>query len=529
MIFEKQIEKGMLKLLETNIGKIFFKNFDSKRPLIQLKMIELDPLLIKKIQEPCKEVQQIIFKKYPNLISELNKNKNKPFIVDNILTIKEIIENKDLLISKNIKFILNNEEQNLLLKESSGNVKLIENVSIESQKYIIQNNPEQIYLFEKNLDLNVAKEEIRNNPSLVKYFKLQNQNLQITAVESNPTSYLLIKNPTDLIKNNIMTIIESYNKRNENQVIYDVVSKSIIESSEIGFDVTNKNEVESLVKICEKYGYENIKEELSSSKEYNKILEQTLYKETYNKEFLLELVKQNGLLLKNINNESKMDIEICFEAIKNNSIAYNYIPNNIKEIYGRDIDTFYSNVDMELKKGRDIKYSNLNEMLNSNLDGLEIMKYSSDSLRNNSELVKKCIESNYKSYEFISETQKRDEKIIGKVLQKEGDMLRFIPYDLRNRRDICLSAIKENHTSFEYSEELKSKFKNVEKFKLDEISFERLDELSKRGKSLLKECNLTKEDVILPNLNSKYKTVDTSKDNNVNEKKEVKTSIHKQK
>lgn len=71
--------------------------------------------------------------------------------------------------------------------------------------------------------------------------------------------------------------------------------------------------------------------------------------------------------------KSKMDIGICFEAIKNDSMAFNFIPDNIKEIYGRNIDTFYSNVDMELKKGRDIKYSNLKEMLNSTLDGLEII------------------------------------------------------------------------------------------------------------------------------------------------------------
>jgi hypothetical protein len=522
MFLDKQIEKGMLKLLETNIGKIVFSKFNTKNPIVQLRMIELDPLLIKKIKEPCKEVQQVIFRKYPDLISELNKDKNKPFIVNNILTIKEIIENKDLLISKNIKFILKNEEQNLLLKENFENIKLIENVSMESQRNIIQNNPEQIYLFEKNLDLNVAKEEIRNNPSLIKYFKLQNQNLQITAVESNPTSYLLIKNPTDLIKNNIMTIIESHNKRNENQVIYDVVSKTMIESSEIGFDVTNKNEVESLYKICEKHGYENIKEELSSSKEYNKILEQTLYKETYNKEFLLEIVKQNGLLLKNINEESKMDIEICFEAIKNNSIAYNYIPNNIKEIYGRDIDTFYSNADMELKKGRDIKYSNLKEMLNSNLDGLEIMKHSSDSLRNNSELVKKCIESNYKSYEFISETQKRDEKIIGKILHKDGDMLRFVPYDLRNRRDICLSAVKENSSSFHYSEEFTGKYKSVEKFEKEEVSMESLLKLNDKNKELLKQSVISKEDNKLSSIKSNSKDIDNST------KEEVKTSNHKQ-
>jgi hypothetical protein len=106
-----------------------------------------------------------------------------------------------------------------------------------------------------------------------------------------------------------------------------------------------------------------------------------------------------------------------------------------------------------------------------------------------------------------------------------------IQLDNENNGEIKQITEKKQSPIFQKHNELKEVESESETFintDSNEISFEKLDELNEKNKSLLKECTLTKEDVTLPNLNSKYKTVDTSKDNDVNEKKEVKSSNHKQ-
>lgn len=61
-------------------------------------------------------------------------------VINKLLTTKEIIENKELLIENNIKFYLKKEEQSQLLEENIKNIRLIENVNLESQKETLLKN-----------------------------------------------------------------------------------------------------------------------------------------------------------------------------------------------------------------------------------------------------------------------------------------------------------------------------------------------------------------------------------------------------
>lgn len=81
---------------------------------------------------------------------------------------------------------------------------------------------------------------------------------------------------------------------------------------------------------------------------------------------------------------------------------------------------------------------------------------------------------------------------------------------------------KRKSNFWHYSEELKGKYKSVEKFEKEEISMESLVKLSERNKELIKESTMAKQDTKLSSINSNRK--DNKEDN-----KEVKTSTHKQK
>jgi hypothetical protein len=130
------------------------------------------------------------------------------------------------------------------------------------------------------------------------------------------------------------------------------------------------------------------------------------------------------------------------------------------------------------------------------------------------------------------------EEITIDSLKLNGQNKPLLKHSEINKNDMKLSV--DDLKVIEYKNNEKSKFELVESnSESNEISFEKLDELNEKNKSLLKECTLTKEDLKLPNLNSKYKTVDTSKDNsdkkevkpsnNNSNKKEVKSSTNKQK
>jgi hypothetical protein len=177
-------------------------------------------------------------------------------------------------------------------------------------------------------------------------------------------------------------------------------------------------------------------------------------------------------------------------------------------------------------------------------------EFASKELQNDREIVLLAVNQYGYLLEFASTELKNDREIVLSSVNQYGTSVRYASEELRNDLEIVLAAVKQDRYSLNYLDrDLKDKYGYIsDKFistveselkqlnntisnqsESNEISFEKLDELNEKNKSLLKECNLTKEDVTLPNLNSKYKNFDTSKDNNVNEKKEVKTSIHKQK
>jgi hypothetical protein len=187
---------------------------------------------------------------------------------------------------------------------------------------------------------------------------------------------------------------------------------------------------------------------------------------------------------------------------------------------------------------------------NGKLNVEEIKKLSVNEIK---EIIEEKIKINEilrKQKEELAKKIEKEKQEVEKLKLQIEEMKEFIKNNSINKNNIYqkeksfINPTEDKNNDFKELKDTEEKIKetniNSNQIESNEISFERLDELSKRGKSLLKECSLTKEDVMLPNLNSKYKTVDTSKDNenkfdnksnssNDNIKKEVKTSNHKQK
>jgi hypothetical protein len=210
--------------------------------------------------------------------------------------------------------------------------------------------------------------------------------------------------------------------------------------------------------------------------------------------------------------------------------------NNIKDILNpsTEIKRFYANGSNLYEKEEDrllVSYFEFSEQYLKLKNSEKVYKVNMELEKLNPDLEEK---SDYE-YKMLLETVKEELTVLKdkmdsseisydrlvesfELSKEEGNVIGFKNIEsLKNGNTQYLKEREEKEESLKIESKLKEKF-GIKEVNEDEISFEKLDKLNEKNKSLLKECNLTKEDVTLPNLNSKYKNIDTSK-------KEEKSSI----
>jgi hypothetical protein len=236
------------------------------------------------------------------------------------------------------------------------------------------------------------------------------------------------------------------------------------------------------------------------------------------REEALKELRKNGYSLRYVNRNLRGDFEVVMTAVKQDGYALEFASDEMRND---------KRIAMEVVKN----------------DGY-LLQLVGSKMRNDREVVMTAVKQSGVCIPYVSEELRNDKEIILEVVRNNSGFLQYASEELRNDLEVALVATKRfncdvmwvsdelrekyGKTSQEFISNAEKEFNKLNNTDSNEVSFEKLDKLNEKNKELLKECTLTKEDVSLPNINSKYKTVDTLKDNNVNEKKEVKTSNHKQ-
>jgi hypothetical protein len=150
---------------------------------------------------------------------------------------------------------------------------------------------------------------------------------------------------------------------------------------------------------------------------------QKRYKDDRN--FILEFIKKDGLLLRYAMKDIQNDFEIVFMAISQNSRSYEFASERLK------------NTDKIIRKALDCPRNN-------------VLEFSMDFLRDNEEIVMKSVMHCGNTLRFASERLKNNFNVVMTAVQQNGFALKYAPRNIRFNFDICQAALKQNKNAAKY-------------------------------------------------------------------------------
>lgn len=181
------------------------------------------------------------------------------------------------------------------------------------------------------------------------------------------------------------------------------------------------------------------------------------------KNFILQVVKINGLLLQYVNEKLKDDEDVVFAAVKDNRLAFCYASErlrNNKELallaLKNDGQPLY-HIGNLLKNDRDVVNQAL-ENFGASIENIGL------DLRDDKEIVLKAVEKYYYNLKYASERLKDDKDIVMAAIKSNFEALEFASDALRNDEDIAIHMIHHDnelkicyncHKRY-YNEELKN-------------------------------------------------------------------------
>jgi hypothetical protein len=80
-----------------------------------------------------------------------------------------------------------------------------------------------------------------------------------------------------------------------------------------------------------------------------------------------------------------------------------------------------------------------------------IFKYIADELKNNRDIVLEAVKKNGEALKFTSKELKHDREIVLKAVQENGEALKFASKELKNDREIVLKAVQENGEALKFT------------------------------------------------------------------------------
>lgn len=144
-----------------------------------------------------------------------------------------------------------------------------------------------------------------------------------------------------------------------------------------------------------------------------------------NREFTLEAVKQNGIILKDLLKSFMNDEEIVLEAIKQDSLSLNYVS-----------DYFLNN--------RNFIFKLIDNNINYKVKPASILHYLPYNIKYDREIVLKLIKSGSDSLFAVAQDLCNDREFVLEVVKYDGDSFMFASKMIRADRQIILESIKTN-------------------------------------------------------------------------------------
>lgn len=407
---------------------------------LQMETIKNNYHTFKLFKNPCDKAVDYMLKNHPREARVTNHSTDEGFYTEQ--------EQKDMLYT-------------------NGTIQLIRNLNQKALKEVALNDS---LLFKNNstyFTKETQMEIIKEKPEYIQYVDSPSFELQKAAVLRNPNVYNTIKNKDERITHNINAYIESFNKRNEDKIFYSPEQDTLFNSKGTDFKVESFRELDVLNQITDDFDYDR-EEVFNDFKESEKIDRQILFKHFNDRSEILGVSKRNGALYELFSEDMKNDIEIAYEAVRDNSLSFNKVPEELKSLYGYNPKEFCEKAKTEVLN-REIKYVNIHnviEGINSNtINPVEALKYGSDLIRNSETVVKECIKKDPTSYEFASPKLKNEGTIFSKVLQQDGSLLRLLPENKRSNREVVMTAVNQNKDSFMYAHSnILKQYENVNDF-----------------------------------------------------------------
>ena len=173
-------------------------------------------------------------------------------------------------------------------------------------------------------------------------------------------------------------------------------------------------------------------------------------------DFIFEVLKTDGNLLKCVKDEFKNDKELVLVAVNNDGYAVEYASENLKK--DREIVLTAVGRNGFVLEGLSNDWKDDKEIVLTAVEKTGVaLCYASDRLKNDKEIVLTAVKGTALALEDASEELKDDKEIILVAVKQHSETLKFASDRLRNDKDVVLTAVKYGASAFKYaSNELKN-------------------------------------------------------------------------
>ena len=303
-------------------------------------------------------------------------------------------------------------------------------IKLESY-YMIVNNNENIYTNLYDIyEVKYRKNIVLNNELNIIILPYTYE--EVNKIKNYKPSYILIhwfvdNFPNDILKNDKLFALMTLNSHSMN---YKLLSDSLKEDPQIIKNAVFSNGVPNYE--CLAYIPKKCKED---------------------KKFIEFFINCNGKNIKFASPELKKDLELTHLALNNNIFAIEFID-----------QAYRDNEELMLK------------ILNKNIICFE---YISERLRYDKKIIMKCLNQllinlNFNQIlQFTSDTNRNDKEIVLPLISINGDDLQYVSNELRRDREIVFTAVKNCPSAYVYADEL---FFDDKEFLLLSLAGEHYDE-----------------------------------------------------
>ena len=174
------------------------------------------------------------------------------------------------------------------------------------------------------------------------------------------------------------------------------------------------------------------------------------------KDYLLNILKRNGLFLKSASFDLQNDREVVLAAISQNGLAFQYASDNLRN--DKEVVCDAINHDGCAIQYADYKFRNDKEIVLCAIkQNGDAFRYVSDNLRNDREFILEIIEKNERVLQYVDDKFKNDKTFVLSAVNKNGSALGYFNDDFKNNKEIVLAAVSQNGDVFRYASD---NFKN---------------------------------------------------------------------